>query len=170
MGLNLTDQESALAANVHSLERGRVTSSAPASHSPMNRDYQIRFVAGFLALLTAACVTLAWINFRKGAQIVVPFDGVTWAERDGAVIADRVVANGPGARAGIEAGDRLVAVEEKPVSRVEQVTRQMYQRGALFSISYSLVRGSIPFDVKPILGIYRRASNDWLRAICLIYL
>ena len=70
----------------------------------MKRDYQIRFAAGFLALLTVASVTLAWINFRKGTQFVAPYDGVSWVERDGGIAADRVEANGPGARAGIEAG------------------------------------------------------------------
>src|SRR6202007_1777791 len=76
----------------------------------------------------------------------------------------------PAARAGVEPGDRVVGVEGIPVSRVDQVTRRMYQRGALFSISYSLTRGSIPFEAKPILGVYRRPSNDWLRAIGLLYL
>src|SRR5262245_40767800 len=100
MGLNSTSQSQTLAANVHSFQRGRVV-AAPASHSPMNRDFQIRFAAGFLALLTAASVTLAWINFRKGAQFIVPYDGVAWVERDGALVADRVESNGPAARAGI---------------------------------------------------------------------
>src|SRR5690348_13884995 len=99
----------------------------------MNREYQLRFTAGCLALLTAACVTLAWINFRKSAQFVVPYDGVSWVERNGGIVADRVVPGGPAARAGIESGDRLAAIEGKPVTRVDQVTRQMYQRGALFS-------------------------------------
>src|SRR5439155_17846724 len=63
-----------------------------------------------------------------------------------------------------------VEVEGHPVSRVDQVTRQMYQRGAWFSITYSLLRGSIPLEVKPILGVYHRASDDWLRTIALIYL
>src|SRR5215470_10438399 len=169
MGLSLTSQSTPLAANVHSLEGGRVGFSAPASQ-PMNREFQLRFAAGFLALLTAASGTLAWINFQKGSQFVAPYDGVTWVERNGGVVADRVVPDGPGARAGIEAGDRLVAAEGSPVTQVDQVTRRMYQRGALFSISYSLTRGSIPFDAKPILGVYRRASNDWLRAIAVLYL
>ena len=136
----------------------------------MKRDYQIRFAAGFLALLTVASVTLAWINFRKGSQLVAPYDGVSWVERDGGVVADRVAANGPGAHAGIEAGDRLVAVEGKSVSRVAELTRHMYQRGAWFDITYSLVRGSTPVEAKPILSVYHRASDDWLRAISLVYL
>src|SRR5690349_13204298 len=132
MGLNSTSQPRTLAANVHPLERGRVATCVPASPSPMNRDYQIRFAAGFLALLTVAVITLAWINFRKGTQFVVPYDGLTLVERGGNVVVDRVAPSGPGARAGVEAGDRLVAVEGQPVSRVDQVTRQMYQRGAWF--------------------------------------
>src|SRR5215813_695864 len=131
MGLSSTSRSGSLAANVHSFERGRVAFSAPASQ-PMNREDQLRFAAGFLALLTTACVTLAWINFRKSAQFVVPYDGVSWVERDGRVVADRVFPNGPGARAGIESGDRLVAVEGSPVTQVDQLTRRMYQRGALF--------------------------------------
>jgi two-component system, NtrC family, sensor kinase len=169
MGLSRTSQSGSLAANVQSCMRGRVGVSAPASQ-PMNREYQLRFTAGLLALLTAACVTLAWINFQKSAQFVIPYDGVSWVERNGGVVADRVVPGGPAARAGIEPGDRLVAIESKPITRVDQVTRQMYQRGALFSISYSLTRGSIPFDAKPILGVFHRASNDWLRAIAILYL
>jgi two-component system, NtrC family, sensor kinase len=170
MGLTPFTHPRMLAANVHPLRRGRVANNAPVSPSPMNRDFQIRFAAGFLALLTIAAVTLAWINFRKAAQFVAPYDGISWVERGGSVVADRVASNGPGARAGVEGGDRLVAVEGRPVSRVDQVTRQMYQRGAWFSITYSLVRGAIPLEVKPILSVYHRASDDWLRTIALVYL
>src|SRR5947208_8015478 len=46
----------------------------------------------------------------------------------------------------------------------------MYQRGAWFDITYSLVRGSTPVEAKPILSVYHRASDDWLRLIALIYL
>jgi two-component system, NtrC family, sensor kinase len=169
MGLNSTSHSSALAANVHPSLRGRVVTS-PASPSPMNRDFQIRFAAGFLALLTAASITLAWINFRKGSQFIPPYDGVAWVERNGEVVAERVESNGPGSRAGIVAGDHLVAVEGRPVNRVDQVTRQMYQRGAWFTIDYSLMRGSIPLEAKPSLIEYHRVSNDWLRMIALVYL
>ena len=60
----------------------------------MNRDFQIRFTAGFLVLLTAAAVTLAWINFRKERQFVAPYDGVWWVEREGKIVAERVDAKG----------------------------------------------------------------------------
>ena len=93
MGLTPLTHPRTLAANVHPLQRGRVANNAPVSPSPMNRDFQIRFAAGFLALLTIAAVTLAWINFRKAAQFVAPYDGVSWVERGGNVVADRVASN-----------------------------------------------------------------------------
>src|SRR5437764_9317800 len=170
MGLNSSSRSPTLAANVHSSERGRVPIGSAASPTSMKRDYQIRFAAGFLALLTVASVTLAWINFRKGTQFVAPYDGVTWVERDGGIAADRVESSDPGARAGIGAGAGLFEVEGQPVSRVAELTRHMYQRGAWFDITYSLVRGSTPVEAKPILSVYRRASDDWLRLIALVYL
>src|SRR5438552_19077094 len=134
MGLNSTRRSPTLAANVHSSERGRVPIGTAASPTSMMREYQIRFAAGFLALLTVASVTLAWINFRKGTQFVAPYDGVSWVERDGGIAADRVEANGPGARAGIEAGDRLVEVEGQPVSRSEErrVGKECRDRGSAY--------------------------------------
>ena len=46
----------------------------------MNRDFQIRFTAGLLILLTTAAVILAWINFQKEADFQIPSDGVWWME------------------------------------------------------------------------------------------
>ncbi len=65
----------------------------------MNRDFQIRFIAGFLVLLTVAAGTLAWINFRKESQFVAPYDGVWWIERGGNIVAAKVEARGPGEQA-----------------------------------------------------------------------
>jgi len=59
----------------------------------MNRDFQIRFTAGLLILLTTAAVVLAWINFQKEAEFQIPSDGVWWMEQtggDGGLIANRV--------------------------------------------------------------------------------
>ena len=136
----------------------------------MNRDFQIRFTAGFLALFTAAAITLAWINYQKETQFVAPYDGVSWVERNGGVFADRVDPEGPAARAGIAAGDRLLKVDGVPVSRVETLVRQMYTVGAYFKIRYALQRGSVSFDAAPILAAQERAFNGWLRLIGLIYL
>src|SRR5215467_6922739 len=158
-----------LGVNLHSSVWEGVPTRVPSPFA-MNRDYQIRFTAGFLALLTVAVVTLAWINFRKGSQFVAPDDGVAWVERSGNIVADQVEPNGPGARAGIQKGDQLVAVDGRPVTNIGQVTRAMYRHSAWFSIDYSLTRGSIPLELKPILGMAQHPANDWLRVIAVIYL
>src|SRR5206468_9729155 len=84
----------------------------------MNREFQIRFTAGLLILLTTAAVVLAWINFQKERDFQIPWDGVSWMEAAGgdrALEADRVEANGPGDKAGIRVGDRLTAINGHPV-------------------------------------------------------
>src|SRR6266851_1581095 len=159
-----------LAANVHPLYRSGVAAQQPSSEFAMNREYQIRFTAGFLVLFTTAAITLAWINFRKESQFIAPYDGAVLVERGGKVIVDQVEPNGPAGRSGIKAGDRLIAVDGHPVSRTETVIRQMYQDGAWSKITYSLMRGSTALEATPILVPMERSSNDWLRLIALIYL
>ncbi len=129
----------------------------------MNRDFQIRFTAGFLALLTAAAITLAGINFRKESQYVAPYDGVWWVEQGQNLVAERVDVKGPGIRAGIRIGDRLAAVDGRPVSRTSFVNQQLYHDGAWAKATYSILRGSVPLDTTLILVPAQRNSNDWLR-------
>src|SRR5690348_13571972 len=74
------------------------------SGSPMTRDFQIRFFAVLLALVTVAAGTFAWINYQKEREYEAPYDGVWWVERPTALEAQRVDAQGPAARAGIRAG------------------------------------------------------------------
>jgi len=136
----------------------------------MNRDYQIRFTAGFLVLLTAAAITLAWINLRKESQFVAPYDGVWWVERNGQVVADRLDANGPAAASGIKPGDRLVSVDGREVNRTDSVVRQLYQDGAWSKATYAVMRGSVTLQATVILVPKEHSSNSWLRVIALIYL
>ena len=117
----------------------------------MDRDFQTRFTAVFLVLLTAATMVLAGINFRKASQYATPYDGVWWMEHGHDLIADRVDADSPGTRAGIKIGDRLVAVDGRPVSRVGAVTQQLYHDGVWSRATYSLVRGAVPLDASVIL-------------------
>ena len=102
----------------------------------MNRDFQIRFTAGLLILLTTAAVVLAWINFQKEADFQIPSDGVWWMEQagqagnDGGMVANRVEPNGPGDKAGIRAGDRLTAINQHEIKDTTARMRQVYRVGA----------------------------------------
>src|SRR6202023_555194 len=139
----------------------------------MNRDFQIRFTAGVLFLLTAAAGVLAGISFQKEREFQIPSDGVWWMEQggsNGGLIADRVEANGPGEKAGIRVGDRLTAINEREVKDTPSVIRQVYRVGAWSKATYSLVRQSVSLDTTVILIPAERSLNYWLRFIALIYL
>ena len=136
----------------------------------MNREFQIRFMAGFLVLLTAAAITLAWINFRKEHLYAAPYDGVWWIERSGNIVANRVDARGPGAQAGVKRGDRLIAVDSRPVTTTALVVAQLYRDGVWSKATYTLQRGQYTLEASPILAPSEQNSNGWLRLIALIYL
>ena len=65
-----------------------------------------------LALGTAGLVLLAVLNFLQERHSQPPDDGVWWREAaDGqGLMADRVLPDSPGLRAGIRAGDKLTGV------------------------------------------------------------
>ena len=139
----------------------------------MNREFQIRFTAGLLMLLTTAAVVLAWINFQKERDFQIPWDGVWWMEQaggNGGLVADRVEPNGPGDKAGIRVGDQLTAINEREVKDTPTRMRQVYRVGAWSKATYSVIRQSVPVDMTVILVPAERSLNFWLRFIALIYL
>ncbi len=137
---------------------------------PMNRESQARFVAVVLFLLTVAAVVFAGFNFQTEHASAVPDDGVWWIEQNGHLIADRVDPNGPGARAGIKAGDQLVSVNGQEIKDTPGLVRQLYRTGVWSKASYSLMRQSVTLDSQVILVPFDRSLNSWLRFIALIYL
>ena len=136
----------------------------------MNRDFQIRFTAILLAIVTAAAATLAWINFQKESEFQIPYDGVWWIERNGSLTADRVEPDGPADKAGIRNGDTLLAVNQQEVNSTAALIHQLYRTGPWSKATYSLQRASVPLDSVVILVPVERSLNQWLRLIALIYL
>ena len=136
----------------------------------MNREFQARFTAALLFLLTAAAMVLGWINFQKEHQSQTPDDGVWWLERDSHLVADRLDPNGPAARAGIRAGDIVVSINGREVTTSASRMRQLYYSGVWSKATYSLIRNSVPLDVQVVLAPADLSPHDWLRLIALIYL
>ncbi|MGA8491071.1 MAG: histidine kinase, partial [Terriglobales bacterium] len=136
----------------------------------MNRDFQIRFTAILLALLTTAAVVYAGYNLQAEGQFQVPDDGVWWVEHQGRLTADRVEVAGSGARAGVKVGDQLTAIDQHQVNAAAARTRELYRVGAWSKTTYSLVRKSVPVDVVLIPVPAERSQYNWLRLIGLIYL
>src|SRR5260370_4322406 len=87
----------------------------------MRRDALIRFSAVVLAVLTAATIVFAVINFQKERQFPKPVDGVRWLEDRGSIIASAVAPGGPGDNAGIKPGDHLLAINDQPIARAADI-------------------------------------------------
>jgi two-component system, NtrC family, sensor kinase len=136
----------------------------------MNRESQARFVAVLLFLMTVAAVVFAGFNFEKERQFAVPDDGVVWIENDGHLMAQGIDARGPGAKAGIKAGDMLVAVNGREIKDLPGLERQIFRNGVWSKAVYSLARHGVSVDSTVILVPADRSLNNWLRLIALIYL
>jgi two-component system, NtrC family, sensor kinase len=136
----------------------------------MNREFEARFTAILLTLLTVAAVLFAGFNYKIEHQSAVPDDGAWWMERDGHVVADRLEPSGPAERAGIRRGDEVVSVNGREVNSLASVTHRLYDSGVWSKATYSLIRGAVPLDVEVVLVPAERSMNDWLRLIALIYL
>jgi two-component system NtrC family sensor kinase len=140
------------------------------SFLPMNREFEARFAAILLALLTVAAVLFAGFNYKSEHQIAIPDDGAWWMERNGHLVADRLEPNGPAERAGIRRGDEIVSINGRSVGTAAAVTHRLYDSGVWSKATYSLIRGSVPLDVELVVVPAERSMNDWLRLIALIYL
>lgn len=136
----------------------------------MNRERQVRFVAVLFFLLTVAAGVFAGFNLNAEWKFQVPDDGVWWVEHRGSLVADRVEANGPGAKSGIKPGDRLISINGQEIRTMSALERELYGTGIWSKASYSLVRQSVPLDSTVILVPADRSLNNWLRLIALIYL
>jgi two-component system, NtrC family, sensor kinase len=137
----------------------------------MRRDSLIWFSAVILAILTAATVVFAAINFQKERQYPVPYDGVWWVEQGGSIVAARVDPGGPADQAGIKAGDKLLTINELPISSSATVDRQLYHIGAWSRAHYELDRHGVKIDAPGVvLAQADKSLNQGLRLIALIYL
>ena len=92
----------------------------------MNREFEARFTAILLTLLTVAAILFAGFNYRIEHQTTVPDDGAWWMERNGQLVADRLEQGGPAERAGIRRGDKVVSINGRSVDTAATVTRQLY--------------------------------------------
>src|SRR3984885_11204962 len=159
-----------MAVKVQNGQQDNFSLRVPEPARRMNRDFQIRFTAILLALLTTAAVVYAGYNLSAERQFQIPDDGVWWFEHQGQLTANRVEAGGPGTRAGIKAGDQLTAINGHDVNSAAGRSHELYRAGAWSKATYSLVRQSVPVDVVLIPVPAERSQYNWLRLIGLIYL
>jgi len=133
-----------------------------------------RLQATLLAVITVGLVLLAVWNFRQESQFQQPDDGVWWTEsHDGrGLVADKVLPNSPGERAGIHVNDLLTGVNDSPTIRVPEKERELFRTGVYGKANYAITRGGVPLDT-PVVVIPEppdRSLQQALRFIGLIYL
>ncbi len=110
--------------------------------------------AAFAVVVSAILLVLVAANISVRFHWVEVEDGVLWDARAEGVVAVRVSPEGVGARAGIEAGDVLVAINGRGIDRVEQVLDAQHgsQRGRplSYAISREGVERPIRLELQPI--------------------
>ncbi len=116
------------------------------------RELKRQFASALLVVLTVAAVVSGGINFQQQRQFRLPDDGVTWMERKGAVEALQVTGDGPAARAGIRAGDRLLQINGTPVEQATDVSRILVRIGSWQQAKYSLERSGVTFKASVMVG------------------
>lgn len=148
----------------------------------MRKDFQIRFAALFLAVLTLAAVVFAAINYWKEGQFPVPDDGAWWIESGDGLKAERLTPGGPAEKAGIKVGDHLLAVDDLPITTVRdaqhgvvknafaQLQRQLGRNGVWSHPTYKVDRGGFKVETDVYLIPADKSLFQGLRLIALIYL
>jgi PAS domain S-box-containing protein len=141
----------------------------------MRKDSIVRFSAIVLALLTAATVVFAYINWQKEGQYVTSTDGVWWKEQAGFLVAKGIAPNGPGQKAGIKVGDRLLRINGLPKDQTikNNVEKEKYlDRSGVYSrATYLLDRQGVDVEVTSVIPVPADNSmKQGLRLIALIYL
>jgi PAS domain S-box-containing protein len=133
-----------------------------------------RLQATLLAVATVGLVFLAVLNFRQESQFQQPDDGVWWTEatHGAGLVAEKVLPNSPGQRAGIQVRDLLTSVDDNPIAHLSDLERQLYSTGVYGKADYAITRGGIELDT-PVVVIPEppdRSVEQALRFIGLIYL
>lgn len=121
------------------------------------RELKSQFGNALLVVLTVALIVSAFLNFQQNfdpeKRFRLPEDGVTWVDRTdpsktNKVVALHVTPDGPGDKAGIREGDRLVKIHGTPVEKAIDVARILAAIKPWHDARYDLMRRSIAFNPK----------------------
>ncbi|MGC2403789.1 MAG: PDZ domain-containing protein, partial [Acidobacteriaceae bacterium] len=136
----------------------------------MLKSFQVRVAVVLLAGFTLAAAVLACLNFAKEGSYSLPTDSVNWVEAPGGLLAQQVMKNGPGERAGIKTGDLLVAVNKVSTPRISFLTREWAATGVWGRVDYFLKRSGVPIHASVYLAEADQSQDQVLRVIALVYL
>src|SRR5690349_3888196 len=118
----------------------------------MFQELKFQLSTAILTILTLAAGVAAVINFDQQQKFRLPDDGVIWVDRHGGVEALHVVPNGPGQKAGIHAGDRLLAIGGVAIQKPVNVTQVLVGVGAWSKQNYRIVTRGVEVEMPVVVG------------------
>ncbi len=98
------------------------------------------FKTTLIVLLTVAMAVMGVVNGLQKGKHVTPDDGCGWIKTSRGVEAWILETGGPADKAGIRTGDVLVAVNDRPITRATEVSKELDQLGVWSKVQYSLTR------------------------------
>jgi hypothetical protein len=116
------------------------------------RELRSQFFSALLAILTAAAVVSAVINFQQQGKFRLPDDGVTWVDRQDDVVALHVVPSSAADKAGLRAGDALLNVSGAVIDTAADVSQVLVRLGAWSRATYLIRREGVEFEALLIVG------------------
>lgn len=99
-------------------------------------------------MLTIGLLILGGLNVEQKRKWVAPDDGCFWVQTGMVVQAQSLAKDGPAQRAGIQKGDILLAINDRPVESDSQVTRILYDVGLYVQADYTISRAGEVFTTK----------------------
>ncbi len=91
-----------------------------------------QFAGTLLLVLTVAAVIAGVLSFDKLRSFPLHDDGVTWVDQKGSdgqthVVAEYIAPNGPGDKADIHLGDRLLQIGSFPIQKALDVPQALWE-------------------------------------------
>jgi two-component system NtrC family sensor kinase len=108
---------------------------------PRLRRYRVKWGRALLAVaVVAVLLALAIANAAVRANWTEVEDGVLWVESVDGLVAESVASNSPAAVAGIQRGDVLLAVNNEPIEKYEDVLRFLHSGVTGTRLNYTVLR------------------------------
>src|SRR3954462_11963908 len=105
---------------------------------PSNSRTRVPWIAQ--AAIVVALVCLAIANIAQRASWSEVEDGVLWRATSGDVVAQEIASGSAAAKAGVQPGDVLLAIDGRPVGAVEDVVASHHASREGQAVEYTLLR------------------------------